>query len=337
MALLLVSVGLLAGCQSTTQTETIKIGLVGPFEGMQRALGYETLAAVKLAIRRQNDAGGIGGRPVSLVALNDEGDPAQATKQARKMAVDPAIIGAIGHWSRETTDAALPIYEEAGLPLVIPTAGSFSFPDSSTAQLAPTDQELTDALAAFLTSKGDISRVLLAVEPGQFEVELDSVLREVGIETVLADAGSDSPDVDALILSLGYEETAQFLRERAAPAAILLNDLYLPLVRDLAGNSGIGEIYGWTIAHDERGAKFQEAFIAETGKTPSHQAFMAYDAALCLLQAAADAVESSRGVDLTGISANLRGTSRCGVSKTAHYDAAGRRMPAVIEFHALRP
>ena len=62
-----------AGCRATADTETVKIGLVAPFEGAQRALGYDVLAAVRIAIAEQNAAGGVGGRAVALVALNDEG------------------------------------------------------------------------------------------------------------------------------------------------------------------------------------------------------------------------------------------------------------------------
>ena len=60
------------------------------------------------------------GISVELVAYDDGADPAQATEQARKLAVDPAVVAAIGHFREETTGAAISVYAEAGIPLVAP-------------------------------------------------------------------------------------------------------------------------------------------------------------------------------------------------------------------------
>jgi len=100
----------------------VKIGLVAPFEGLYRPLGYEVLLAVKLALSEQNEAGGVNGYMVELVALNDGHDPAMAIQRAREMAVDPDIMGVIGHFDDQTTLAALSTYHQAGLALVVPSA-----------------------------------------------------------------------------------------------------------------------------------------------------------------------------------------------------------------------
>ncbi len=109
---------------------TIKIGLTAPFEGRYRYVGYDVVYAVRLALREANAAGGVGGYSVELVAYDDGGNPTQAVEQARKLAVDPAVVAAIGHFRQETTEAALSAYAlstyapsayaEAGIPLVAP-------------------------------------------------------------------------------------------------------------------------------------------------------------------------------------------------------------------------
>ena len=75
---------------------------------------------MKLAIGERNQAGDVGGYTVELVALNDDQDPESATQRAREMAVDPDIVGIIGHFGEETTVAALSVYDEAGLALLVP-------------------------------------------------------------------------------------------------------------------------------------------------------------------------------------------------------------------------
>ncbi|MCP5097251.1 MAG: ABC transporter substrate-binding protein, partial [Chloroflexi bacterium] len=64
---------LLIGCASVAPV--VKIGLVGPFEGQHRAVGYDVIYSARLAVREINAAGGIGGHRVALVALDDSGDP----------------------------------------------------------------------------------------------------------------------------------------------------------------------------------------------------------------------------------------------------------------------
>jgi ABC-type branched-subunit amino acid transport system substrate-binding protein len=99
---------------------TVKIGLSAPFEGFYRDLGYEALHAVRLAVRERNAEGGVGQRYlVELVALNDLNEEAKAVEQARKMAVDPGVLGVMGGWSQETERAASE-YEQLGLTFLTP-------------------------------------------------------------------------------------------------------------------------------------------------------------------------------------------------------------------------
>jgi ABC-type branched-subunit amino acid transport system substrate-binding protein len=113
----------LAACRAPGATRpTVKIGLVAPFEGRYRYVGYGLFAAVRLALREANAAGGVGTPPyaVELVAYDDGADPEMARQQAEKLAVDPQVVVVIGHFREETTRAALPVYAREGLPLLAP-------------------------------------------------------------------------------------------------------------------------------------------------------------------------------------------------------------------------
>ena len=75
---------------------TVKLGLSAPFEGLYRGLGYEVLHAVQLAVRERNAAGGVDQRfLVEVVALNDYDEADRAVEQARKMTVDPGVLGVL--------------------------------------------------------------------------------------------------------------------------------------------------------------------------------------------------------------------------------------------------
>ncbi len=100
----------------------VKIGLVAPFEGRYRDVGYEVIYAVRLAVREANAAGGVDGYSVELTALDDGGDPTSAAEQARKLGTDPQILGVIGDWLEATTQSAAPVYAAEGLPLLATAA-----------------------------------------------------------------------------------------------------------------------------------------------------------------------------------------------------------------------
>ncbi len=127
-ARLLIAALLVAACVPVTRP-VVKIGLVAPFEGRYRDVGYEVIYAVRLAVREANAAGGAAGYGVELTALDDGGDPAAAAEQARKLGTDPQVVGVIGDWLEATTLTAAPVYAAEGLPLLA-TAATALPPDA---------------------------------------------------------------------------------------------------------------------------------------------------------------------------------------------------------------
>jgi ABC-type branched-subunit amino acid transport system substrate-binding protein len=96
----------------------VRIGLVAPFEGRHRGIGYDVIYAARLAVREANADGGVEGYRVELVALDDSGDSELAVRAAGSLTIDPLVVAAMGHWLDATTAAARPIYDAAGLPLI---------------------------------------------------------------------------------------------------------------------------------------------------------------------------------------------------------------------------
>ncbi len=153
--LLILCVLLLTSCLPPLP-RTVKIGLVAPFEGRYRYVGYDAIYAARLAVREINAAGGAGGRLLELVAYDDRGAPELAQTVARNLVVDPDVIAVIGHFRQASTEAAVPVYAEAGLPLVViaarlyPAAGLWQLasPDIAIATGGP---ELAEGESGILT------------------------------------------------------------------------------------------------------------------------------------------------------------------------------------------
>jgi len=139
-----------------TVRPTVKIGLVAPFEGRYRYIGYDVFYAVRLAMHEVNEMGGVGARSpcpysVELVAYDDGADVVMAVEQAHKLAVDPQVVAAIGHFCEETTGAASSAYAEAGIPLVAPAVLDPALTEGDGAVFRPGPD--ADALAAVLLDR----------------------------------------------------------------------------------------------------------------------------------------------------------------------------------------
>ena len=127
--LLSLIVGAVAGCQRVDPV--VKIGFVAPFEGRNRPVGYDAIYSARLAIREINEAGGINGYRLELVALDDGGDPELAHQVAQSLLIDPDVILVIGHWLPENNAIVAPIYR-AGEIAFIPTGSSPFTPFANT-------------------------------------------------------------------------------------------------------------------------------------------------------------------------------------------------------------
>ena len=92
----------------------IKIGVIAPFEGMGRPLGYAVLPGIKAAAEEANANGELGRYRVLVVAFNDDLTVPTAAAQAQALALDADVLGVVGAWSVETAATARPVMAEAG-------------------------------------------------------------------------------------------------------------------------------------------------------------------------------------------------------------------------------
>ena len=148
VAAALVVVALVAvGCSSSTtsgSTNTIRIGLEGPLSGSQADTGTGMLRGAQLAAEELNAKGGINGRTVEIVAIDDKADP-DAGVSAAQSAVKNGLDAVVGPYNSGVGLETLPIYIGAGLtPLRLTSA-------DSTAGLGFTLQPMTSQIAPVAT------------------------------------------------------------------------------------------------------------------------------------------------------------------------------------------
>lgn len=107
-----------AGCGSANKEQPVpkdfRIGLEAPLTGDQSRLGKGMLDGALLAAQKINKGGGVLGRDVVIVPIDDAADP-QTGVDAAHAAVASGLNGVVGPYNSGVGLKTLPIYIDAGL------------------------------------------------------------------------------------------------------------------------------------------------------------------------------------------------------------------------------
>ncbi len=198
----------------------LTIGTLLPMSGPAAVLGPAMVAAVEVAVREINEAGGVGGAPIEVVH-RDSGDAAGEqleTVFAELVEADVDVV--IGPGSSVLVERVLPLAVEAGVALITPSATAPGLAalddDGLLARTVPSAALQGQVLAEHFTEGDDGARVALVRQAGDLGDELDERLSR-GLES----GGG------ALAASVQFDEVAEAdelaadLTERE-PTAIVL-------------------------------------------------------------------------------------------------------------------
>jgi branched-chain amino acid transport system substrate-binding protein len=340
-----------AGCLSPLSTRpTFKIGLVAPFEGLHRHLGYGALQAVNMAIGERNRAGGVQGYLVELVALNDDQDPASAAQCARELVVDPDVVAVIGHYGEETTLAALPVYREAGLALMVPgtTAGAVTGSgNDQTYRLVAQSVALGEAAARYAVLSEGAMRIAVFGGTEELSQAFVSAARDAGAEVLV----HEERDREALLMALDAEdpdilffggeglEGAELLlelRQRGQDLRLLGgNGLNTPHFVQVAGAAAAGTVYA-AVTAPSVDDWFSTAYTERSGSAPPPYAALSYDAAGLLLEAVGDCIASEGRPSRRCVARTLGDKSGYeGLTGTISFDDEGQAMARGVYLYEI--
>ena len=316
LAAVLLAALVVTSCVTSPQP-VVKVGLIAPFEGLYREDAYAVLAAVKLAIAERNAAGGVAGRRVTLVALNDNDRAADAAARAAELAIDPDVAGVIAPFHRPTARAAASGLAQAGLPYV------------TLASLDPAEQAGGLGLEAPSSTLAEQATALLAA---------GGITRTV----VLTNAAA-LPPAAAGVVWLGDAAGGATLAQQLGPAVALIGgpELGSPVFARRVGADAAP--VRWLSAAPLAAAlptAFVDAYTAQAGYEPPPLAALAYDAANVLLDALAEAGPGSNIHRRAGVAhglAHIAATGWDGLSGTATWQPADPCPPAGPCFARLVP
>ena len=174
--------GQLAQTNSTpTNTTPIKVELVATFSGQNADLGSWAYNGAKLAVDQANAKGGINGRKLDLIKLDDQGQPTVGTDLARRAVSDQATLVYGSDLSTVSlamlpilTDAKIPQITSGQSPALLKQGSSYIFVDSTTSAVF----DLT--LADYLVQKLNLKSIAMITNNGAYgKGEHDSFLAEL--------------------------------------------------------------------------------------------------------------------------------------------------------------
>lgn len=126
------AIGLLAGlvggasAQPTAADGVVTLGMSLPLSGPQAVAGLALKGGAEAYLQSVNQNGGINGRRVQLVALDDGDDPARTVANTKKLVDESKVLALLGYHGTAAAEAVLPLLPAAGVPLIGPTSGAES-------------------------------------------------------------------------------------------------------------------------------------------------------------------------------------------------------------------
>ncbi len=329
----------------------VKIGLAAPFEGLDRPLGYEALFGVKLALAERNATGGAGGYLVELVALNDFGEPDEARLQAGEFAADPAILGVVAGWSGDTAQAALPVYQDLTLTVVVPWSVPPELADleSGTVLVAADTRRTAEMLA----------QAVATTQPQRLAVVGDDESAAVYAQSMEASGlrAQIIPLTDPMDSGISEEWATREVKGQARPPDVLVlatdgalaGELLLSLdasdwvgsafggaevgsaqLVDVAGDVAAGLIFvSPSPAGRDAPRTILDGSTLEKGQL-GPRAVLAYDATHTLLDAIELAIQRDGHPSRQGVVSALPAVQHRGLTGPIAFDSDGRRVDAPV-------
>ncbi len=175
--------------------DVIKIGVAGAHSGDLASYGLPSVKAAEFVVKDINDKGGLLGKKVELVVVDDVCKPEVAVSSANKL-VSEHVVAVLGHICSGATKAAMGTYLAAKIPVMSPSATSPELTKSGEypnffRTIAPDDSQarleidyITNVLKlkkiAIIHDKGDYGKGLAEFAKGFAEADkkLDIVLYE---------------------------------------------------------------------------------------------------------------------------------------------------------------
>jgi branched-chain amino acid transport system substrate-binding protein len=300
-----------SACTKKNANEIV-IGQFGSMTGSEATFGISTDEGIKLAIDEANAAGGIKGKKIKLVTMDNQGKAEEAAAVVTRLIEQEKIVALLGEVASSRSLAAAPIAQGRKIPMITPSStnpkvtevGDYIF------RVCFIDPFQGTVMAKFATETLKLKKVaILRDMKSDYSVGLADFFtqkyKELG-GTIVAEQTYQSGDVDfkaqltqiksknpdGLYIPGYYTEVgliARQVRELGIKAILMGGDGWdssklSEIGQDAVNGSYFSNHYS-SESTDPAAVEFMNKCKARYGKNPDGLSAMGYDAALVLIHA----------------------------------------------------
>jgi branched-chain amino acid transport system substrate-binding protein len=321
------------GLSGPACAQNILIGVSTPVTGPAAVASEWERWGIDLAVEEVNGAGGVLGRKIETLILDNKCNPSEAVNVANKL-VEAKVVAIIGSHCSSAHLAAMPIIKEAKVPMITGIASNPQITDQSGVggndwafRINPSDKAMMDALGAYLGDKKIFKTVAIVGEDTDFgrggAAAFQAVAEKAGINIISSDFHPQNvPDYTSILTRLQQRhpdaiatfqlggDSLNFLRNAMQMGVripytgrVELGGRNLQIIE--AGGME-GSISAWTYSH-EIGAAQNQAFVAKIkakhNSVPYLQTWGSYDC----MRIIAQAIVLARDVEPTKVRDAIKG------------------------------
>jgi branched-chain amino acid transport system substrate-binding protein len=153
--------------------ESVTIALEAPLSGPQASNGRDMLRGVQLAVRQANQRGGVLGRTIEILRLDDKADPSLA-RQVANRAIGAEAVAVIGPYNSSVGLVNLPLYVAGKVVPIHLTSTDETAGKGLTIQ--PKNSQISPVEARYFAAQR-ATRVSMLVDPSAYTVGMAARLR----------------------------------------------------------------------------------------------------------------------------------------------------------------
>jgi branched-chain amino acid transport system substrate-binding protein len=311
---------------SPALAQSIVIGVSTPVTGVAAAASEWERWGIELALEEINTTGGLLGRKVEVMILDNKCNPSEAVNVANKL-VEAKVVAIVGSHCSSAHLASMPIIKEAKIPMITGIASNPQITAQSGVggndwafRINPSDQAMMDALGAYLGSKKVFKTVAIVAEDTDYGRGAADAFKLVagpaGITITSADFHPQNmPDFTTILTRIQQRRPDAIATVQLGGDSInfLRNAMQLGLRIPYTGRIELGgrnqqiieaggmegSIGAWTYSQDiaaPQNKTFVEKIKAKHDSTPYLQTWGSYDSMRILAQAIreADSTDSTK-------------------------------------------
>ena len=325
----------------------LQLAFFGPETGPAAGLGKPIIQGAQLAVDQYNADADCA---VELVNFDSQGSPDEAPALATEVAGDETIIGVVGPAFSGESAAAGPIFAEAGVPTVTPSATNPALSENgwdTFHRALGNDATQGPAAATYIQDTIGAKAVFVIDDASEYGAGLAGIVQEdlgdLVVDTDTIQAGQT--DFGATVTKVGSSKAdTVFFGGYYAEAALIVRQLrdsgfegtfvVADGVKDPGFLEGAGKAAEGTVitcpcipAEDPAVADFAAAYEEAYGGAPGTYAAEAYDAANIFLDGIAEGIDNREDM-----LAFVNDYDEAGVTKQLSFDETGE--PADVHVYA---